>query len=433
MDNPQTDREGLFASVVSGFAKAFGTSLITRALQLLLAVALVRAIGDGGYGAYLFAGGVALIGGRLGALGTPNLMLRFVPEYQSKADWSGLSGLFRSSVQFAAIGSVGVAVILAIGAAHLGGEHPLTKGVLVGAILVPLVALRGLARAQLVALGHPSTGVFLDGGVVPIAMLLILLGFGVTIDAHFALWGLVASSAFAVFFGASLVLPRIPQQARDAPAQMRTRLWLGIAAPTMLGMSSKLLMEKSDILMLAPLSGLSDVGVYGAASRLVLVQTMAAVILNTVVVPRMSEALAQDRQTKAVWMLIGSLGFALAVSLPFALLFWQMGKPIMGYVFTPDFAHGNDVLRVLALAQVCGALSVPLSAFLIVAGRQNLFGVLTFGALSVNVMGNLILIPLHGAVGAAWASLVSMSLLVILQFTLCMNTPRAGRPVFATE
>ena len=160
---------------------------------------------------------------------------------------------------------------------------------------------------------------------------------------------------------------------------------------------------------------------------------MAAVILNTVVVPRMSEALAQDRQTKAVWMLIGSLGFALAVSLPFALLFWQMGKPIMGYVFTPDFAQGNDVLRVLALAQVCGALSVPLSAFLIVAGRQNLFGVLTFGALSVNVMGNLILIPLHGAVGAAWASLVSMSLLVILQFTLCMNTPRAGRPVFATE
>ncbi len=144
MDEARIAQKGLLAFIFRGFAKAFGTSLITRALQVLLAVVLVRAIGDDGYGAYVFAGGVALIGGRLGALGTPNLMLRFVPAYRSRADWSDLSGLLRVSLVIALTSSCCVVAILAIGAAILGSGHSLSSSLLIVARLVPFAALMGL-------------------------------------------------------------------------------------------------------------------------------------------------------------------------------------------------------------------------------------------------------------------------------------------------
>ncbi len=416
------------SAIGAAFACSFGVSVITRALQLALAVLLVRSLGQEGYGFYIFASGVALIGGRVGALGWPNLMLRFIPDYQTNGDWARLRGLLSASVRVVCVGGLGVAALLVITSLALGPAHRLSLGLMLGAALVPVVALNALGRSQLIALGHPARGLFVDGGAVPLVMVLGLLGVwaisGGPVTPVGAVLGAICAGLLALVLAIYWIRPRLPEALRTTQSAPQTRIWMAIAAPTLVGMSAKLMMEKSDILMLAPLGSLADVGLYGAAARLVLIQTMASVILNAVIVPRISQALAQGDHARARRLFFGAVGVALAISTPFALLFWGYGAPIMGQVFGAAFAQGGTVLAVLGGAQIFGALSVPASAFLIVSGRQSLFGAITAGALALNIAGNLMLIPVYGALGAALASLASMSVLVILQAVLCLNTVR---------
>ena len=414
-------------SIARGFAHSFAVSTLIRGVQLTLAVLLVRALGDAGYGFYVFVSGVALIGGRLGALGWPNLMLRFIPDYQVQGDFARLRGLMAASIRVVALGGVAVAAMLVITSQLLGAEHPLSLGLILGAVLVPLSALNALGRSQLIALGHAPRGLFVDGGAVPLMMVAgLCAGFalGLQITPVGVVLGAVLAGVLALVLAGVWVVPRLPAPMRDVPARAQTRIWMAIAAPTLVGMSAKLMMEKSDILMLAPLGSLADVGLYGAAARLVMVQTMASVILNAVIVPQISTALARGDQARARRLFLSALVVALVLSCPLALIFWGYGGPIMKIAFGAEFAHGGTVLAVLGAAQIFGALSVPASAFLILADRQRLFGALTASALALNIGGNLVLIPAYGALGAAVASLSSMSLLGILQTGLCLNTLR---------
>jgi len=51
------------------------------------------------------------------------------------------------------------------------------------------------------------------------------------------------------------------------------RSWMLIALPALVGMSAKLIMNRTDVVMLAPLANLEEVANYGVALRVTFVQT----------------------------------------------------------------------------------------------------------------------------------------------------------------
>ncbi len=389
---------------------AFAISLLTRLLQIGLAIALARALGQSGYGVYVFASGVGLIGARVAALGWPPLMLRLIPEMQARAQWALLAGLF--GVSWRVVALAGVILGLGLGGLAAVGPPDLRVGLLAGAALIPFWALRALGRAQLNGLGYPGRGIVLDAGVVAGVMLgLVWLWQGRDLTETQALGGLVLVSAGALGLAYLWPRARLPDPARHAPHSDETRRWMAMALPLLVGMMARLAMEKSDILMLAPLAGLDAVGVYGAAARLCVMQTLAATTLNVVLSPAISAARARGQMRTARRLLHAGLAAAgLSAGLG-AVVFWIWGLPIMGTVFGPDFVQGGAVLAVLGMAQVFGALSIILSGYLIVIGRQGAFAGLSLMAFGLSVAVNLALIPTFGAVGAAWASVGAQGVL----------------------
>ena len=79
--------------MVPSFAVAFAG----RLMQLAMAVLAARLLLPEGYGIFTFAFGVGLLGGRIGALGWPMLMNRFIPRYTVDQKWGLLRGFVRAA------------------------------------------------------------------------------------------------------------------------------------------------------------------------------------------------------------------------------------------------------------------------------------------------------------------------------------------------
>jgi O-antigen/teichoic acid export membrane protein len=149
----------------------------------------------------------------------------------------------------------------------------------------------------------------------------------------------------------------------------------------------------------------SVLGVLGALFQLVVIGHMIVASLAQSVVPRLAR-MAATAEWNAFTRLVGRLmifGFllgALAV-----LLVTTIGRPVLRYVYTSEFAEHVDILLWLTLAATVSWTFVFLGSA-INAMRQ--FRVQTwihgFAAATI-LVASLLLVPPHGLQGACWALL----------------------------
>ncbi len=163
---------------------------------------------------------------------------------------------------------------------------------------------------------------------------------------------------------------------------------------------AQLALNRFDVLLLAALAGLRAAAVYAVAGRFIVLGQFASQAVNQAVQPRIAERLAlgdlaganQLYQTATGWLVLATWPLYLGIA-TFA--------PVYLGLFGPGYASAGTVVVVLAGAMLvatgCGMVDIVLA----MAGRTwwNLANVST--ALGVNIAVDLLLIPDHGAVGAA--------------------------------
>ncbi|SIO11837.1 polysaccharide biosynthesis C-terminal domain-containing protein [Vannielia litorea] len=408
--------------------QSLAISLTSRIGQLAMTVLAARMLAPEGFGVFTFALGVGLVGGRLFGLGWPILMNRFVPKYRLAEDWPLLRGLVRAAGGVTLLAGLTGGLLCAALALVLGPESTLHTGLLLGGLLLPVMAFRSLFRNLLAALRTPQRGIVVDELLPAGLMTLMLLAFlGGQIDAEDATLLYVLASLVAVGAGGWWVLHRLPPQTGRAAPRYTLGRWMRTALPALVGSSARLLMNRTDILMIAPLATMAAVGHYGAAMRITYLQAAPVIVLSTVITARLSEAFAAGQVDRGKRLFFGSLAFAAAWTLPCALAFVVFDGEIMRLVFGAAYVEAAPILSVLAIAQVGAALNIPATSLMLMTGRQAAFGKMTLAALLLNIGGNLALIPPYGGLGAAIATAVSIIALTLMQLTSCAVILRSGR------
>ncbi|HEX8256713.1 MAG TPA: polysaccharide biosynthesis C-terminal domain-containing protein [Allosphingosinicella sp.] len=389
---------------------SMAAAIAARGSLLVLAVVLARQLGPSGYGTFTFATGMALLAAQIAVLGWPQLMNRMIPPLLRDRDWPRLKGLrdMGDAVVFTA--SLGAALILAA----LSLLFPkLSEGFLLGALLTVPFALAILRRQQLAAVRLPGMGLLFDQGFGAILTVAVLLALG---------GGQVLGEA-VLFFGAMIVVGvvvttivfrrRLPPELAGAERRFEFRAWMAIALPILVGLSSRIFMNKTDVLMLAPLSNMHEVGLYGAAFRITYVLTFPQVVMMSVVTPLFSEAFAHERHRQVRRLLGGALLFAAVTALPFSLALVLFPELVMTSLFGEAFAPAAPTLALLAVGQLATSLAIPFGGLLTMGGRERVFGGINLAGLALHVALNFLLVPTMGATGAAIATLcVAVSLLV---------------------
>jgi len=164
---------------------------------------------------------------------------------------------------------------------------------------------------------------------------------------------------------------------------------------------------KFDALLLGAM--LSPVGVayYGTATRIPDASRRMFESFRTVYFPNMAELFVARKKQEAEALLNNSLRIVSFLTIFITLVSVLFRERIVVFLFTAQYLDCAPVLAVLMVALSIGLVGNILGTSLVSAGYPKLPVVINIADTSVNVLANLMLIPVMGVMGAACAALLA--------------------------
>ena len=187
-------------------------------------------------------------------------------------------------------------------------------------------------------------------------------------------------------------------------------LWMDAAKegfPLLLGAIATNIYNYSDRLLLGFMTDHRQVGYYVAAFTLMSAGSIPAVVLWKVFCPRLSRAYVRRdllaRTVRHYRLLLTAIGITVGVG---GFLF---GGWLITFVYGTEYLAATRPLKILMVSTAVNYIGMAFSTPLLVWNKQKQFTYLVVAGATVNLISNLIFIPVWGIVGAAVASLISMS------------------------
>jgi O-antigen/teichoic acid export membrane protein len=204
-----------------------------------------------------------------------------------------------------------------------------------------------------------------------------------------------------------------------------------VAIPLGVGSVLIVLYAQIDQLIVFEIAGSHSAGLYGAVYNVLNQAHFIPISLLTTLTPIIAASWPgqRERMLKAVrlsaeFLVVSSLG---------ALVFTIVAAtPLVQLFFGSSFTAAAPALPVLAGAFVFICFGYLNGTLLLVLGIQRHFLPIGLAGLVFNVVGNLILVPAYGFMGAAWMTLLTeilvfVSSLVLILRTLGLRRPGIGR------
>jgi O-antigen/teichoic acid export membrane protein len=169
------------------------------------------------------------------------------------------------------------------------------------------------------------------------------------------------------------------------------------------------------VALLAFLSGPFDAGIFSAAQRIVLATHNVPIGIFSAVLPAL--AIHQGGGSEFYRLFQKSLRWMTLLSLPLAILFFAFASPLIFFVYSTEYAFSIPVLKVLSWSLIPVFCGMAFSH--VILSQHHLVRLLpwvTGLALIVNLAACLVWIPRWQAEGAAWAVLLSETVLAVGYF-----------------
>ncbi|MGQ0719944.1 MAG: oligosaccharide flippase family protein [Candidatus Eiseniibacteriota bacterium] len=395
-------------------------TLGSKALRLAGDLVVGRLLGPAAFGVVAASTSLVSILTEVCQLGVHRGVLRFSSVLESRGEAGRSRALARRALVVPLAGG-----LVAVAAAILVRE-PLTRALFgddvdpwllpVFALAIPLggavTVLQFAARAAKRFRADAVVGEGLRLGL-PLAATCVLIGLGWGLWG--VAWGLVAGLFAAAALGWAVLARGGPgEPPASAPQAERLGEVLRVALPLALASSAVLLMNELDKVLLAVFRPEEDVGRYNAAFRISRQANLLLPALTGSIAPWVAPLLAEGREEELRDLYRRTTQWTLAAGLPvFAVL--VLFAPQFLALFGPSFVEGGALLIVLALGQLVIAVAGSAAMVLQLSGRERLELRNGAMALGLNLTMNLVLIPAHGAMGAAAATATSLSFLSVIR------------------
>jgi O-antigen/teichoic acid export membrane protein len=165
-----------------------------------------------------------------------------------------------------------------------------------------------------------------------------------------------------------------------------------------------------DSTLLSLMKGNADVGIYGAAYRLLESTLFISWIFVSALLPTLSRLSPTTSPTIGAAWEVGAKLIVTAL-LPVGTCFVLFAEPIVDLVYSTGYEEAVGALRLLGVAACCYGITYLASYVLIAQGREIVLPWATAAVLVVNVALNLVFIPPYSYDGAAAVTSFSEALL----------------------
>ncbi len=408
---------GYWLRAVSGFRHQAGPTVSPLIMRgggvvagLFLQVLLARLLGAEAYGVMAIAMCLQAAAVVIGRAGLDSVIMQVGGPHWFRGNALMVRGVYEQAMRIAALNASLVAMLLALGGKLLTDTPQGLADALpwMSLSIVP-ASLLWVHSGMLRTVQQPTRAYLVEGAMMPVLLCLMIalagLVSGLALERAAMLYCLATSLALVP--AARMVraaLPAAPAGAVSIPLSWRRHCLPVIGVDAL-----NFLLAWMPFAVLAVVATSLESGLFNVASRLALQVGTVLVVLGSLYSPRFSalhaagdapalEALAR----RASWLMI-AFG-----SVPLAALLLVPGLAL--WVFGPDFAGATDVLQLLALGQLCNALTGPAGFLLVAAGEARRLR-------AILAMTTVLIFPacwwaaeMHGAAGAALAASLGIAL-----------------------
>lgn len=163
--------------------------------------------------------------------------------------------------------------------------------------------------------------------------------------------------------------------------------------------------HRIDQIMLFQMTSEKEVGLYSSAVRLTEVWYMVPIIVMTSLYPLFSRLKKESQE----FIIMYKVAFRVMsyIAMPLALYVSFYSKAIVVNFLGKDYENSSPLLAVLIWSVFFAYWGVVNYRLLNATGFQKLDFILSFPGAVVNVVGNFLLIPTYGALGAAFATILA--------------------------
>jgi O-antigen/teichoic acid export membrane protein len=375
------------------------------ALGVVVTALVARALGTTLYGEWSTIFVILAIVGYLASFGMENVVIREVAaDHELEHEWFGAMMYAR----IALLAPVMIVSVIALVLLHRSHQMLVAGLILTAATPFYVVDVFALVFQVRVANLVPMIVLTLRSLLWGAAVLIIYLNDGGMVALAVAMAGTNAAASLIQAVLALRTLERWPR-----PSRAHLRILVRAAVP--IGVAGVLVLAygRIDQLIVYQSSGSHAAGLYGAVYGVLEQAHFVPISIVTTLTPiiaasgladraRMLRTMALAAELMAIASL-GGLAFAAAAA-----------GPVIRLIFGAAFAGAAPALPVLggAFVLICfGYLNDSLMTVLHVQGKRVRFSLI---ALAFNLLGNLLLVPSYGFIAAAWMTLATELLVLVL-------------------
>lgn len=396
-------------SIRQKLIRGLGIGVGTRVVVLLQHMIIAQFLGVTGYGTFVFITSLGTTIGQISSLGWSSASVRLLPQYKNNGSHGLLRGFLIRSEEVIWGTSI-FASVIGYWVAKAFSNSDLTSSVLVACVIVPILALRSHRRMQLVGLGKAEAAMGLDEGLIALFIVGGVLATSVS-TANGVMVVYVIAVVLTTAIASGLILKDLGGLIGKTTSSFRTKEWSLIAAPLLLAAGGKLLMNRVDVLMIAPLVDADAVGLYSVSVRVCFGLSFLPVVVGMMMSSSFTAHFYGKEFSELKRLFYQSTAFCIVGAIPVAFVLAIFARPLLALLFGNEFGDAEVLLRVLLVGQFFNAITGPVSVFLVAIGRQAQYGLVVGIMLAINVVLNIILLPIFGVIGAAVAtSLVQVAM-----------------------
>lgn len=410
---PSGSKRSRAAALLTKAGRLFSTSSLLSLARVAGALAgfatqvvLARTLHASALGVFYSVTSLAAVVGLIAAHGYPAIAPRFLSRYREQGK-EGLIADFvararRDATIYAAIATLGV---LAIAVLWPSLSTEARFAVAAAALSIPANASLRLNGSLAAAIRRFALAYLPDTCIRPFLLLggvIALMALGVTLTASSVTWLLTLVFMGLAVTQYALLRKDMPKgQAPAAPARL-VGLWRREAKPLILVALFTYFFADVDILMVTPLLSSADTAAIGLCLKLALLVGFAVQVAHQVVVPDLADARARKDPASIRDVVLRALAFPLAITIAALVVVALWGESLLA-IFGPEFTGAKLPLLILMACQLARAVFGPSVPLLTVIGAQRQNAALAVAALVVLAIGNVVLAPLYGVLGAAIA------------------------------
>ncbi len=389
--------------------------VVNLALGIVASIALVRGLGDAGFGQWSTIFAVIGLAGSFGLQGLNNVAIeRATAEPERSSWWVGSLVTLRVVLSPPlTLASLAICLVVANGremqlAALIIHVVFLTSALATARIVFQLKVKNAFVSAfelvsSVVWTAAVGLVVLLGGGLIAMALAFTL----VTSLSNVVMWWLSVREHPIKARGSRRHWGELLR--RGLPVAMASMLTMGYA--------------RIDQIIVFQIGGESQAGLYGAAYRIFERLQIFPGTLLTTLFPILVAAKAEGTERMRT-VFNTTIDYLVLVSLPAFTIILAGPTEIAVLLFGSDFAESGEALPILAAALVVVSLGYLTGYLIITYDLQRPFVAVAVAALVFNVSANLVLVPRYGFVAAAWITLATE--VIVLSTSMLLLSRRMG-------